>query len=156
MSKKNHVDNYLKGPNLRYVVANKNPNKTEKFCGNIYLIKVIYLLMSLYFVQLKKNFYKGRKYRNIHLKKNMMPYPTCITPNGHSIQPDRTIVCEHSTFQLHRSPKRDKQLQKIPNYIMHLNSIILEPRFHSSKSVPFILLYPDIYVSKISTFRAAL
>lgn len=63
----------------------------------------------------------------------MMPYPTCIAPNGHSIQPDRTIVCEHSTFQLHRPPKRDKQLQKIPNYIMHLNSIILEPRFHPSK-----------------------
>ena len=113
-------------------------------------------LRSLYFVQLKKNFCKGRKYRNIHLKKNMMPYPTCIAPNGHSIQPDRTIVCEHSTFQLYRPPKRDKQLQKIPNYIMHLNSIILEPRFHSSKSVPFILLYPNIYVSKISTFRAAL
>lgn len=66
MSKKNHIDNYLKGLNLRYVVANKNPNKTEKFCSNIYLIKVIYLLMSLYFVKLKKNFYKDRKYRNIH------------------------------------------------------------------------------------------
>lgn len=41
MSKKNHVGNYLKGPNLRYVVANKNPNKTEKLGCNIYLIKVI-------------------------------------------------------------------------------------------------------------------
>lgn len=40
-----------------------------------------------------------------------MPYPTCIAANGHSIQPDRTIVCKHSTFQLHRPPKKDKQLQ---------------------------------------------